>query len=80
MINLKNIKLDEITASDIEEEYIYYQSSAEEHKYQMSEDEEFYLGLQLTQAQKDYRQALRDLPTHSNWPDLKDEDWPTKPS
>tara|TARA_B100000965_G_scaffold313517_1_gene273452 strand:- start:4787 stop:5092 length:306 start_codon:yes stop_codon:yes gene_type:complete len=29
---------------------------------------------------KTYRQALRDLPTHSNWPDLKDEDWPTKPS
>lgn len=29
---------------------------------------------------KTYRQALRDLPTHSSWPDLKDEDWPTKPS
>lgn len=26
-----------------------------------------------------YRQALRDLPTHSNWPDLEDADWPTKP-
>jgi len=22
------------------------------------------------------RQKLRDLPTHSNWPDLKEEDWP----
>ena len=31
-------------------------------------------------AWKTYRQALRDLPTHSNWPDLKDEDWPIKPS
>ena len=37
---------------------------------------------------KTYRQALRDLPTHSNWPNLKvpdmdgsgDNDWPTKPS
>ncbi len=28
---------------------------------------------------KTYRQALRDLPTHSNWPDLEDADWPTKP-
>tara|TARA_E500000331_G_scaffold327655_1_gene346798 strand:+ start:677 stop:988 length:312 start_codon:yes stop_codon:yes gene_type:complete len=27
-----------------------------------------------------YRQALRDLPTHSNWPNLQDSDWPTKPS
>ena len=26
-----------------------------------------------------YRQALRDLPTHSNWPYLEDSDWPTKP-
>ena len=37
---------------------------------------------------KTYRQALRDLPKHSNWPNLKvpdmdgsgDNDWPTKPS
>ena len=29
---------------------------------------------------KTYRQALRDLPTHSNWPNLGDDDWPTKPS
>jgi len=34
----------------------------------------------MTQAQKDYRQALRDLPTHSNWPNLNADDWPTRPS
>ena len=28
---------------------------------------------------KTYRQALRDLPTHKNWPDLQESDWPTKP-
>lgn len=33
----------------------------------------------MTQAEKDYRQALRDLPTHSNWPNLNPEDWPVKP-
>ena len=32
-----------------------------------------------SQAQLDYRQALRDLPTHNNWPNLNDEDWPVKP-
>lgn len=26
-----------------------------------------------------YRQALRDLPTHANWPHLNSEDWPVKP-
>ena len=24
-----------------------------------------------------YRQALRDLTTHENWPELNQEDWPT---
>ena len=33
----------------------------------------------LSTAMKTYRQALRDLPTHENWPDLEDADWPTKP-
>jgi len=27
-----------------------------------------------------YRQALRDLPNHANWPQLNPEDWPKKPN
>ena len=27
-----------------------------------------------------YRQALRDLPNHANWPFLNPEDWPKKPN
>ena len=27
-----------------------------------------------------YRQALRDLPAHKNWPNLEETDWPTRPS
>lgn len=26
-----------------------------------------------------YRQALRDITAHANWPNLVDSDWPTKP-
>lgn len=26
-----------------------------------------------------YRQALRDITAHANWPHLNDSDWPTKP-
>ena len=33
----------------------------------------------MTDAMTAYRQALRDLPSHSNWPNLEDSDWPTKP-
>lgn len=28
---------------------------------------------------KTYRQALRDITSHINWPDLTRDDWPTKP-
>lgn len=33
----------------------------------------------MTQAQTDYRQALRDITAHANWPNLSELDWPTKP-
>ena len=33
----------------------------------------------MSDAMTTYRQALRDLPDHSNWPNLEDSDWPTKP-
>ena len=26
-----------------------------------------------------YRQALRDITSHANWPNLSENDWPTKP-
>ena len=33
----------------------------------------------MTEAQRTYRQALRDITAHSNWPNLSHEDWPSKP-
>jgi hypothetical protein len=30
-------------------------------------------------AMTTYRQALRDITDHANWPNLNDADWPTKP-
>jgi len=33
----------------------------------------------MSQAMTTYRQALRDITSHSNWPNLSDSDWPTKP-
>lgn len=33
----------------------------------------------MTSAQTTYRQALRDITTHSDWPHLEADDWPTKP-
>ena len=35
--------------------------------------------LTMTAEQTAYRQALRDITTHANWPHLSEDDWPTKP-
>lgn len=37
------------------------------------------LGVQIPQVWLDYRQALRDIPAHRNFPNLTEADWPTKP-
>ena len=34
----------------------------------------------MTDEQTAYRQALRDITSHANWPHLESADWPTKPS
>ena len=33
----------------------------------------------LTAEMTTYRQALRDITSHANWPNLDDADWPVKP-
>ena len=35
--------------------------------------------LTMTAEQTTYRQALRDITGHANWPHLEEADWPTKP-
>lgn len=35
--------------------------------------------LTMTAEQAAYRQALRDITSHANWPFLNDDDWPIKP-
>ena len=35
--------------------------------------------LTMTAEQTSYRQALRDITSHANWPHLDEADWPTKP-
>jgi len=35
--------------------------------------------LTMTAEQTAYRQALRDITAHANWPHLNEDDWPTKP-
>lgn len=37
------------------------------------------LGIQVPQVWLDYRQALRDITKHANFPNLGEADWPVKP-
>ena len=37
------------------------------------------LGIQVPQAWLTYRQALRDITSHANFPNLQDTDWPETP-
>ena len=37
------------------------------------------LGIQVPQVWLNYRQALRDITSHANFPNLTETDWPTKP-
>jgi hypothetical protein len=45
------------------------------------EETDFYALSDVTMSPEmaTYRQALRDITAHSNWPNLDDTDWPTKP-
>mgnify|MGYP003112515857 FL=1 len=65
MIKFNKLKLEELEAHHIRDEFILYDSSADEYRYQMTEDEEFYLGEQLTEAQKEYLQSVGQ-PAESN--------------
>lgn len=58
--------------------------TADEHRltrnFLLSETDMYGLSdMTMTAEMTTYRQALRDLPTHANWPNLADDDWPTKP-
>ena len=50
-----------------------------ERRNQMLEQTDHYGLSDVTMSAKvkKYRQDLRDLPTHKNWPDLEESDWPT---
>ena len=58
MLNIKELDLPELEAADVRDEYIYYESDSSDFRFQMAEDEAFYLGQQLTDAQKQYLNSV----------------------
>ena len=58
MIKFTKLDIEPIEAEDVRSEYVLYDSTSNEYRYQMAEDEEFYLGEQLTNAQKEYLNSV----------------------
>ena len=66
MIVLNKLELEEIEYGDIWEEYTRYETDASEFRYQISEDEDFFLGNQLTDRQKEYLESVGQPPESNN--------------
>ena len=65
-IKLKQLRLPSVESGDIRDEYVLYQSSSSDHRYQIAEDEAFYLGNQLTVKQKEYLVSVGQPPESNN--------------
>ena len=58
MIKFNNLDITPVDAEEVRREFLLYDSSSSQYRYQMAEDEEFYLGEQLTNAQKEYLNSV----------------------
>ncbi len=65
-INIKKLDLPKIDHTEVWHDYKLFQSSGEEWRYQMAEDEDFYLGNQLTESQKEYLESVGQPPEANN--------------
>lgn len=58
MIKIPTLILPTITGSDIQEEFLHYYTLSANYRYQMQEDEQFYLGNQYSRTQVAYLRRL----------------------
>jgi len=66
MIKIQNLEIPELEAEDVRNEYTQYDHESDEFRYQMAEDYDFYLGKQLTEAQKEYLMSVGQPPESNN--------------
>ena len=80
--------VDGVTTTKAEHEAAYQaeldnKTAASHRKYRntLIAETDFYAlsDVTMTSNMTTYRQALRDITSHSNWPNLESDDWPTKP-
>jgi|SaaInlV_100m_DNA_5_1039725.scaffolds.fasta_scaffold09024_3 hypothetical protein len=71
----------EKTADEVAEYYAAVSSSRRMYRDNLLAETDWWASsdLTMTAEQTAYRQALRDITSHANWPHLGEADWPTKP-
>lgn len=76
-----NHKAVDMTAEEIEERDAVVASNVREKRDALlaKTDWTALSDVTMTESMAAYRQALRDITNHENFPYLNDEDWPTKP-
>jgi len=79
---------DGVTTTKVEHEAAYQagldaataERNRTERNKRLAETDYFALtDVTMDAAMTTYRQQLRDITDHANWPNLNDDDWPTKP-
>mgnify|MGYP003134685813 FL=1 len=66
MLDLRQLETKKISAEEVRADYLLFESSSSEYRYQMAEDHEFYLGSQLTKSQKNYLLSVGQPPEANN--------------
>ena len=66
MLNLRKLDTKKISAEEVRADYLLFESSSSEYRYQIAEDHEFYLGSQLTDTQKNYLLSVGQPPEANN--------------
>lgn len=76
------ISIVDLTEEQIEQAREMAAGQAREHRVWLISETDWWAlpdSPTMTAEQTAYRQALRDITTHPNWPYLEESDWPVKP-
>lgn len=71
----------ELSEEQIAERSVSRAGEARANRNTLLAETDFYAlsDVKMSDAMTAYRQALRNIPNHSNWPNLESGNWPTKP-
>ena len=77
---VQDLSAEEVTAAQTRKDTSATDSNKRKRDNFLKETDHFGLSdVTMSAEMETYRQALRDITTHTNWPHLDEADWPVKP-